>query len=59
MHNSIGSKKEIESQIVLAFRAGYMSEEKRDVLLKELDEIVRLVRHDPGGPRCYGAWLDF
>ena len=43
VHNSIGSKKELESQVVLAFRGGYISEEKKDSLLKELNEIGKML----------------
>lgn len=43
LHNSIGSKKELESQVELAFRNGYVSQEKRDELLKELNEIGKML----------------
>ena len=43
IHNSIGSKKELESQVILACKAGYISVEKRDFLLKELDEIGKML----------------
>lgn len=43
IHNSIGSKKELENQLVLACKAGYISEEKKDALLKELDEIGKML----------------
>jgi len=43
LHNSIGSKKELESQVVLACKAGYISVEKRDSLLKGLDEIGKML----------------
>jgi len=43
LHHSIGSKKELENQVMLACRAGYISDEKKDVLLKELDEIGKML----------------
>ena len=43
LHNSIGSKKELESQIVLANKNGYIDDEKMNVLLKELDEIGKML----------------
>jgi len=43
IHNSIGSKKELESQVILACRGRYISEDKRDSLLKELDEIGKML----------------
>jgi len=43
LHHSIGSKKELENQVMLACRAGYISVEKGDSLLKELDEIGKML----------------
>ena len=43
LHNSIGSNKELESQLILACKSGYISAEKRDSLLKELDEIGKML----------------
>ncbi len=43
LHHSIGSKKELENQVILACKAGYISDEKRDSLLKELDEIGKML----------------
>ena len=43
LHNYIGSKKELESQIVMAVLAVYISGEVRDVLVNELDEIGKML----------------
>lgn len=43
LHHSIGSKKELENQVILVCRAGYISAEKRDSLSKELDEIGKML----------------
>ncbi|MFH0711980.1 MAG: four helix bundle protein [archaeon] len=43
LHNSIGSVKELENQLMLAFRNGYITVEKKNSLMKELDEIGKML----------------
>ena len=43
LHNSLGSAGEVETQVEIADRKGYLKEGEKEMLLKELDEIKKMI----------------
>jgi four helix bundle protein len=43
LHNATGSCGEVENWVLVAFRKGYVDEEKRDELLRELGSLKRMI----------------
>lgn len=44
LHNAFGSAKEVECQLIIADRLGYLEKDAFDELMKELDNVGRMLR---------------